>query len=99
MQLAGIGSMDATHVSYQPNRTTMAARDVQAALDELWTGLHGQQEAAVDMGAPGAGLFDLENGPLGPRRNANEKKAPPTNQPGMPPPGGPPPQPPQGLGR
>ncbi|MFH1468410.1 MAG: hypothetical protein ABIO70_28735 [Pseudomonadota bacterium] len=99
MQLAGVGTVEATNVRYQPNRTTMTARDVQAAVDELWSDVHHQQVRAEDMGAPGEGLFDLENGPLGPRRSASDEKQQqgPGGQPGMPPP---PPggmQPPQGL--
>ncbi len=84
MKLAGIGSMDAQNVGYQPNQTTLRARDVQAALDELWGELHRVQEGAVDMGAPGAGLFDLEQGPLGPRNPKGQAGQDPSTGQGQP---------------
>jgi len=67
MQAAGVGTVQAEDVAYQPNATTMAARTAQDALDELWTLNERLRTAATDMGEPGDGLFDLENGPLGPR--------------------------------
>ncbi len=83
MKQVGVGSMNAENVRYQPNQTTLAARDVQAALDELWRAVRGLQEGRVDMGAPGEGLFDLENGPLGPRREGEPNEPPPAHgQPG-----------------
>lgn len=87
MKLAGVGSMDAQNVGYQPNQTTLDARDVQRALDELWTTVHQLQEGQVDMGEPGAGLFDLENGPLGPRTRPDQQAPPPPDGHDQPPQG------------
>jgi TolA-binding protein len=74
MQQAGIGSMDAEHVSYQPNRTTLRARTVQDAVDELWADLHREELGQDNPGAAGEGLFDLENGPLGPQLTTEERE-------------------------
>ncbi len=90
MKVAGVGSMNAENVQYQPNRTTMSARDVASALDELWNELHRLQEGATDMGPPGELLFSLDEGPLGPRHDPREHEPP--GEPAGPPPGqGPPP--------
>ncbi len=68
MRASGIGVVRAEDVSYQPNRTTLQARTAQEALDEIWASVHSLEGGQIDMGPPGEGLFDLENGPLGPRR-------------------------------
>jgi hypothetical protein len=112
MNAAGIGSMDAEHVSYQPNATTMSARTVQAAIDEIWVDLHREELAEEDMGEAGAGLFDPDNGPLGPKLTTEERarrekayqaqkqggQPPPQGGPGQGPPLGPDGQPQQQQG-
>lgn len=66
-EMNNVGIGEAERVSWQPNKTTLAARNVQDALDELAQKLQDLERAKEDMGQAGAGLFDLENGPLGPR--------------------------------
>lgn len=74
MRNTGVGTVQAEHVAYQPNHTTLAARTVQDALDELWRLVDRQVDANTDMGEPGPGLFDLDNGPLGPRNPPGDKQ-------------------------
>ena len=74
LRSAGVGTVQAQDVAYQPNQTRLASRNVQDALDELWSIVGRQIDAGTDMGQPGPGLFDLENGPLGPRNPTGDKQ-------------------------
>ncbi len=88
-QLETVGLYDAEHVSFDPARTTLAGKSVQAALTEL-EGRVGKVEAArTDMGQPGTGLFEIPKDQ--PKGGAGGQLPPNTmgkGKPGGAPPGG-----------
>jgi len=65
----------AGNVSFDPGSTTLAARDLQAAVVELQADIDSLRDHSQTMGAPGPGLFDTERGPLGPRVSPSEVAA------------------------
>ena len=57
------GLMPAENVSYDPRATTLSARDLQTALDELTARLEdAEEQLAEDMGEAGPGLFEVQGG-------------------------------------
>ena len=52
----------------------MDARSAQDAVDELWDHVNRLEGGLERPGPAGEGLFDLENGPLGPRSFGEESK-------------------------
>ncbi len=53
------GSSRAEWVGYDPSRTTLSARNLQDAIDELASELKALQRGQEDMGQAGPGLFQL----------------------------------------
>lgn len=71
---------DAMQVSYNPSRTTLAARTVQDAVDELALQLKHLEGGPMPLGAPGEGLFQIQgkkNQPGGPGGPPGGGKGPP----------------------
>ncbi|MCB9762979.1 MAG: hypothetical protein H6739_24480 [Alphaproteobacteria bacterium] len=64
------GAQDAASVRFDPRRTRLTAKSVQAALDEMYNELSALQNSMdrQNMGRPGDGLFQLprEEGKQGP---------------------------------
>ena len=64
MENVGIGRADA--VRFDPARSRMDARDVQAAVDEIASDLDTIKRSFENMGGAGAGLFEVPDDDEGP---------------------------------
>jgi hypothetical protein len=90
---------DAMRVSYNPSRTTLEARSVQDALDEIALALKRQEGGPNPLGPPGEGLFQIKGkGKGGQGQGAQGKGPPPQGGPSGGQQGGGKGQPPQGGG-
>ena len=78
------GNVDSLHVRYDPRATTLQARTVQDALDEVAAGLKDLQDAGENMGRPGPGMFriprDESEMMMGPQGQQAGARPPPVNQ-------------------
>ncbi len=88
-QLETVGVYDAEHVSFDPTRTTLAGKSVQAALSELEGRVGKVETTRTEMGEAGTGLFEIpKDNPRGGNQGQSQPQGTGRGRPGNQPPGG-----------